>query len=60
MTTTTERLLTTKELARELRRHPWFVYWMRRKGFKMPGGTATLSEAREWLTQNPRPCSRKH
>jgi hypothetical protein len=52
-------LLTSKELAGLLRRHPSFVYGMRRQGFPMPGGTATLAEAREWLLRNPKPRARK-
>jgi hypothetical protein len=42
-------LLTRKELAAALKRHVSYVSAMRRKGFKMPGGTATLAEAREFL-----------
>lgn len=42
-------LLTCKELATSLRHHVSYVYAMRARGFKMPGGTATLEEAREWL-----------
>lgn len=51
-----ERLLTAKELAGELRRGYRFVMAMRARGFPMPGGTATLGEARAWLRRNPRPC----
>lgn len=52
-------LLTPKELAGLLRRHTSFVYAMRRAGFQMPGGTATLTEAREWLRLNPKPRAKK-
>ena len=53
-------LLTTKQLARMLKRHPNYVYAMRALGFPMPGGTATVDEAREWLRKHPRPRSVKH
>jgi hypothetical protein len=59
MTTTTSKLLTRKELADELRRSVRFIDWMKRRGFKMPGGTATLEEARVFLAENTKPCSRK-
>ena len=45
-------LLFLPELAQALRRSEWYVYQMKRAGFKMPGGTATLAEARQWLLQN--------
>jgi hypothetical protein len=56
-----EPLLTSKELATALRRHVTYVYAMRLLGFEMPGGTATLSEARAWLVSNrpPRGNGRK-
>lgn len=46
-------LLTPKELAFELKPHITYVYAMCKSGFKMPGGTATLKEAREWLRDHP-------
>lgn len=52
------KLLTTKELAEALRRAPSYVYKMRKLGFPMPGGVATISEAREWLTIHPNPRKR--
>ena len=55
----TEQLLTTKELAFVLRRDKSFVYAMRKQGFAMPGGTATVTEARQWLLTNPFPRRRK-
>jgi hypothetical protein len=55
---TTEKLYTAKELAGELGRSYRFVFWMRKRGFEMPGGTATLAEARAWLRANPQPCRR--
>lgn len=53
-----ERLFGAKELADVLRRDVSYVYAMRRRGFIMPGGTATLTEAREWLVLNPHPRRR--
>ncbi len=47
-----QELLTCKELAVLLKRHLSYVYAMRRAGFTMPGNTATLAEAREWLRHN--------
>jgi hypothetical protein len=51
-------LLTPKELGHELRRNARYVYAMRHAGFPMPGGTATLSEARLWLEVHPYPRRR--
>lgn len=48
-------LLTVKELANVLRKHPSYVYAMTGQGFKMPGGTATIEEARAWLARHPHP-----
>jgi hypothetical protein len=48
-------LLRPKELAAKLRRATSYVYAMRRHGFPMPGGTATLEEARRWLARHPQP-----
>lgn len=53
------RLLPPKELAFELRRHVNYVYAMRADGFKMPGGMATLEEARAWLDLHPHPKRKK-
>ena len=55
---TTERLLTTKELAAALGRNRTYVVAMKRAGFVMPGGLATVTEARAWLVRNPCPRSR--
>lgn len=46
-------LMTVKELAAAMKRSPWYVYAMRRAGFPMPGGTATVQEARDWLAARP-------
>lgn len=54
----TEPLLTCKELAAALKRHVSYVQAMRRRGFKMPGGTATLSEARAFLRRVKWPRAR--
>lgn len=53
-----EELLTVKQLASRLGRHRNYVTAMRSRGFIMPGGLATLSEARAWLARNPAPRSR--
>lgn len=55
---TTDKLYGAKELAQLLRRDVSYVYAMRRLGFVMPGGTATITEAREWLLTHPCPRSR--
>ena len=56
-----EPLFRPKELASLLRRNVSFVYKMKARGFVMPGGTATLTEAREWLRVNPQPrAAQKH
>jgi hypothetical protein len=52
----TERLLCVKELAAELGRSRFYVFWMKRRGFPMSGGRATLAEARAWLQDHPKPC----
>lgn len=57
LTPPSEPLLTAKELALALRRKgAWYVYRMKRDGFIMPGGLATLSDARAWLEKRPSPC----
>lgn len=48
-----EQYLTVSELAWELKRSVWYVYAMRRDGFVMPGGTATVKEAKDWLRAHP-------
>lgn len=53
------RLLSVKELAFELGRHTSYVYRMTQVGFPMNGGRTTLRQAREWLSRNPAPYSRK-
>lgn len=57
MTPEHSQLLKIKELAAALRRPRSYVHAMKRRGFVMPGGTATLSEARAWLARNPAPRS---
>ena len=54
------KLLTVKELAFELRRSVNYVYSMRKAGFQMPGGTATLTEARAFLLVCKCPRSRAY
>lgn len=48
------QLLSVKELAWRLNRHPNYVYQMRKAGFKMPGNRTTLEDALKWLEENPR------
>ena len=55
----TSDLLTTKELAAALGKSRTYVCAMKRCGFIMPGGTATVAEARAWLVRNPCPRSRR-
>lgn len=50
---TTGPLLTIKELAWEMKRHPSYIYAMRQAGFKMPGYRTTLAAAMDWLAKNP-------
>lgn len=50
-------LLSVKELAGRLRRCANYVWAMRRRGFPMPGGRATVGEARRWLRRNPKPMA---
>jgi len=47
--------LTAKELAARPRKHATYIYAMTRRGFPMPGRTATLRQALDWLTKNPHP-----
>ena len=44
-----EELLTRKQLEQALKRSHVFIQQMVNTGFPMPGGRATLSEARRWL-----------
>lgn len=52
-------LLTIKELAAALGKNRTYVAAMKRRGFTMSGGLATVTEARAWLVRNPPPRSRK-
>lgn len=47
------QLLTPKELAWRLSRHPNYVYLMRKAGFPMGGFRATVEDALQWLEENP-------
>lgn len=55
------QLLTIKELAAALKKDRRYVSYMKRMGFIMPGGVATVEEARSWLARNPSPrsCERR-
>jgi hypothetical protein len=48
-------LLSRKELAMKLKRAPSYITAMKRLGFRMPGGRATLQEARAFLRKYPMP-----
>lgn len=48
-------LLSVCELAASLKRSESYVWAMRRRGFEMVGGRATLSEARAFLRGCPHP-----
>jgi len=47
------QLLSIKELAWRLNRHPNYVYLMKKAGFKMPGYRATIEDALDWLYAHP-------
>lgn len=53
-------LLTCKELADALKRHVTYVYAMRRSGFVMVGGLATVRQAMAFLRRNPQPRRRRN
>lgn len=57
MTNQREELLTAKELAYILKRHPNYVYRMHSLGFLMIGGRGRLSDALVWLKSNGSPYS---
>ena len=59
MTPDFNKLLTSKQLASELGRCLNYVYAMRRHGFQMPGGRATMNEARAFLLTVKYPMSEK-
>lgn len=50
-----DKLLSVCELAAALGRSESYVWAMRRKGFNMPGGKATVNEARAFLQRCPHP-----
>jgi len=52
------KLLSVKELAAEMGRDRTYVWAMKRRGFEMPGGRATVAEARSFLARNPKPRSK--
>jgi hypothetical protein len=53
-------LYSVKELAAKLKRSERYVWWMRRRGFPMPGDRATLTAAIVWLAKNPFPSQRNN
>jgi len=54
-----EKLLPPGELADALRKSVKYVYAMKARGFLMPGGVASVAEARAWLVRNPSPTARR-
>lgn len=48
-----DELLCVKELAERIKRTPRYIYAMKRDGFQMPGGLATVRQALDWLGNNP-------
>jgi hypothetical protein len=52
-------MLSIKELAAALGRTREYISAMKRHGFMMPGGRATVAEARAWLARNPPPRARR-
>jgi len=54
----TDELLSVKELAVAIKKHPNYIYAARARGFKMPGGLATVTEFRAWLSVNEPPRRR--
>jgi hypothetical protein len=52
-----DKLLSVKELADALGRSETYVRHMKMIGFKMPGGRATVNEAREFMSKHNNPCS---
>jgi DNA-binding CsgD family transcriptional regulator len=52
------KLLSMKELADALGRSPKYVQYMRRRGFKIIAGRATLSSAIVFLQKCDQPCKR--
>lgn len=53
------KLLSVKELATRLGRSERYVYAMKARGFRMPGGRVTLGVAIDWLASNNPPMSKK-
>ena len=54
-----DRLLSVKELAGALGRSERYIWYLRACGFQMPGGRASLREAKEFLLTCPHPCRNK-
>ncbi len=50
--------MTAKELAGELGRSVGYIYAMKRDGFPMPGGLASIKDVLQWLEKHPNPRRR--
>ena len=48
-----DELLDAKTLAERIKRTPVYICAMKRDGFPMPGGRATVNQALHWLAENP-------
>jgi hypothetical protein len=53
-------LLSVKELAAALKKHPSYVYSMKAHGFRMVSRLTTLNAALRWLARHPNPRGRRH
>ena len=53
------RLLSVKQLADAIGRSERYIWYMRRMGFKMPRGRASLKDARDFLATATAPCGRR-
>ena len=52
-----EKLLSNKELAKELNRSESYVRYMIAAGYKTYAGRSTLKSALTWLETHPHPCT---
>lgn len=55
----TEPLLSCKELATALNRSMPYIYQMKKRGFRIRSGRATLTAALNWLEKHPCPTSKR-
>ena len=55
-----EKLLSIKEIAAYLGRHPAYVYRLKTLGLKMIGGKASIKTVEKFLIKNPIPWKNFH